>query len=62
MNDEKLQELDKFEYVNLTKGFKRYDLKVVSYTGEISMAEAYLRPRKYVNQICSVYLKCYEDY
>ena len=61
VNDEKLQDLDKFEYVYLPKGFRRHEIKVVSYTGEILTAEAYLRSRKNIKQICSDHLQCYED-
>ncbi len=61
VNNEKLQDLDKFEYVHMPKGFRRLELEVVSTSGEISLAEAYFRPRKFINKICSDYLKTYED-
>ena len=61
VNNEKLQELDKFEYVHLPKGFRRYELKVVSHTGVLLTAEAYFRSRKNIKQICSDYLRSYED-
>jgi len=62
VNDEKLKALDKFEYVHLPKGFRRYEIKAVSHAGEIILADAYLRPRKFINQICSEYLQCYENH
>ena len=61
VNNEKLQELDKFEYIYLPKGFRRHQLKVVSHAGDILTAEVYLRSRNNIKKICSDYLKSYED-
>lgn len=61
VSDEKIQELDIFEYSHMPRGFKRHDIRLVSNTGKTSLAQAYLRPRKYVGKICSNYLRCYTD-
>ncbi len=61
VGNEKLKDLDKFEYVHLPKGFRRYELQLISATGTVVWAGAYLRQRKHIKQICSDYLPCYED-
>ncbi len=61
VNENKLKGLDKFEYVHLPAGFRRYELDVVSNTGEMLRVEAYMRPRKFIKEIRSRYLTSYQD-
>jgi len=61
VNEIKLEQLDKFEYVHLPQGFRRFKLKVISNAGEILIAEAYMRSRKFIKEIRSGYLSDYQD-
>ena len=61
INDAKLMQLDKFEYVHLPKGYRRFELDVVFKPGEILSVEAYMRSREFIKEIRSGYLKSYQD-
>lgn len=62
VNDEKLAELDEFEYLHLPKGFRRFELEVVSNKRELLIVEVYMRPRKYIKEVRSEYLEKYQDH
>lgn len=62
VNDKKLAELDKFEYVHMPKGFRRYDLQVTSEQKIILHVQSYMRPRKFIKHIWSEYIKDYQDH
>lgn len=62
VNDKKLAELDEFEYVHLSKGFRRLDLTVISNQNEKFSVQAYMRARKHVKQIWSDYIDNYQDH
>ena len=61
VNETKLKQLDKFEYVHLPRGYKRFELKVMSKTGETLIVEAYMRLRKFIKEVRSEYLSNYQD-
>ena len=61
VHKDKLKQLDKFEYVNHPKGFRRLTLEVKSNTCEMMIVDAYLRLRKYIKEIRSEYLSNYQD-
>lgn len=61
VNNEKLMQLDEFEYVHLVKGFRRLEIDVVSDKGKILRVEAYMRAREFIKEIRSGYLKGYLD-
>jgi len=61
VNNLKLNQLDKFEYVHMPRGFRRIKLEVKSNTGELLIAEAYMRLRKFIKEIRSEYISDYQD-
>ena len=61
VNNNKLSELDEFEYVHLPRGFRRFEVELETKDGEFLIAEAYMRPRECVKKIISEYLSIYQD-
>jgi len=61
VHDDKLKQLDGFEYINYPKGFRRLKLEVKSNTSEVMIVEAYMRFRKFIKEIRSEYLSDYQD-
>ena len=61
VNNLKLNQLDKFEYVHMPRGFRRITLEVESNSGELLIAEAYMRLRKFIKEIRSEYISDYQD-
>ena len=61
VHNDKLKQLDKFEYVNHSKGFRRLTLEVTSNKCEVMIVNSYLRLRKFIKEIRSEYLSNYQD-